>query len=179
MIKKRKERKGVGGDTKDTSKQVHQITMATKECGLKFMSPLFQQRGSKWPPSGLTESMHLSECCGWLFEKALGIETEENHSNFVSPSLPRPSQAKTLVSEGTTLSFPEPVQTKPCRIQALSHPPVAEKSSYVPYCLKSKDQSAGNQLGTLLCSLLNPPMFSRQDKRLPWFPGKLARMLKF
>lgn len=123
MIKKGKERKGVGGDTKDTSNQVRQITMATKECGLKFMSPLFQQRGSKWTPSGLTESMHLSECCGLLLENALGIEKEETHSHFVSPSLPSPSQAKTLVSEGTTLSFPESVQTKPRRILALSHSP--------------------------------------------------------
>lgn len=118
------------------------------------MSPLFQQRGSKWPPSGLKESMHLSECCGLLLENALGIEKkEENHSDFVSPSLPSPSQAKTLVSEGTTLSFPESVQTKPRRILALSHSPVAEKSSYVPDCLKSKDQSSWK-------SARNPSMFS-------------------
>lgn len=33
-IFKRKEKRG---DTKDTSKQVHQVTMATWECGLKFI----------------------------------------------------------------------------------------------------------------------------------------------
>lgn len=109
------ERKKGWGETKDTSKQVYQVTMATRECGLKFMSPLFQQTGSKWHPSGLTESMHLPECSGLLLENALGIEKEkhQNHSNFFSFSFPIPSKAKTPVSGGTALSSSESVWTKP------------------------------------------------------------------
>ena len=69
----RKERKK-RGDTRDTSKQVHQVTMATRECGLKFIRLHCSSRDSKWHPSGLTESMHLPECSGLLLESALGIE---------------------------------------------------------------------------------------------------------
>ena len=63
-----------GGDTRDTSKQVHQVTMATRECGLKFIRLHCSSRDSKWHPSGLTDSMHLPECSGLLLESALGIE---------------------------------------------------------------------------------------------------------
>lgn len=155
------ERKKGWGETKDTSKQVYQVTMATRECGLKFMSPLFQQTGSKWHPSGLTESMHLPECSGLLLENALGIEKEkhQNHSNFFSFSFPIPSKAKTPVSGGTALSSSESVWTKPSRILASSYSPIAEN---IRLCLTVVSQRSRmpDISSEHLRVLLNPPMFS-------------------
>lgn len=124
---------------KDTSKQVHQVTMATRECGLKLMSPLFQEGGSKWHPSGLTTQMHLPRYSGLLVQSAGGTEEEKDHSNLVSSGLPSASQEKTLVSRDISalISGASP-DCKSSRILAFSYFPTARECRHLPSCLKSK-----------------------------------------
>lgn len=60
-----------------------------------YITPLFQQRGSKWHPSGLPEPCIFPQCSGLWLESALGIKKEQVHSNTVTSSLPSLSSENT------------------------------------------------------------------------------------